>query len=160
MIVKTYTQFLGDVQRTGREMLRLSRDYSADVAAFDCYTLPQFYNLVKSLTYKKDPPGIEHISRPAAILSKKSRYRDCDDKAVTVAAYLIRKNRKARNGREIIPWRFVASALGGKKLSHVFVEAMIDGRARVLDATYPRNILFAEKPYTSYQPLTSWQING
>lgn len=161
MELKTHKKNLFGAEQTGAEMLRIAKTYSEDVAAFDCYTLSQFYDLVKSLTYKKDPPGIEHISRPAAILSKNAKFRDCDDKSTILASYILRKNAKARSGRSVIPFRFVGSSLREDgHLTHVFVEALINGRPRVLDATYPKNEMFAQKKYTAYKPLTGWVTNG
>lgn len=158
MLFTSKVSELKGVRHTGAEMLRLSVDFCDDVACFDGYTLEQFFNMVKSLTYKKDPPGVEHLSRPAASLSKYATYRDCDDKAILIAAYL---TRQAKLGKKFIPWRFVAvSKKPDRRLHHVVNEVLINGEPRIIDATYPHNSFYKKDAFTAFQPITDWVEYG
>lgn len=158
MELKNYVQPLGGVEKTGAEMLRICQNYNNDLAAFDGYTINQFFDVVRSLEYRKDPPGIEHISRPAVLMTKSAAFRDCDDKSILCACYLMRRNKSAKNDRSKIPWRFVAtSARKSGELSHVVVEAVINGKPRIIDATYPKNEFYRKPVYTNFKPITGWQ---
>jgi len=160
MEVQNHVQELGSVEKTGAEMLRICQKYHSDVSAFDNYSLNQFFDLVRSLEYRKDPPGIEHISRPAVLLKKDAAFRDCDDKSCLIAAFLIRRNNsfKTKNDRFKTPWRFVATSnRRSGDLSHVVVEAVINGKPRIIDATYPKNEFYRAAVYTNFKPITGWQ---
>lgn len=144
---------LESVHTTGNEMKRLTISYYNDLQAFKKFTLPQFFDYVKNLRYIPDPPGMEFISRPAASLSKNAKFRDCDEKSILVASFLImQKMGKA--------WRFVAvSTHKSKVLHHVLVQWETNDGAKVyLDATYPKNKLFMFKKFTNEVPICDWVI--
>lgn len=158
MQVKNHVQTLGSVEKTGAEMLRICREYNSDLNGFDTCTLNQFFDVVRSLEYRKDPPGVEHLSRPAVLMTKGAAFRDCDDKALLIGSFLFRKNHAAKNERFRIPWRFVAtSSRKSGDLSHVVVEAVINGKPRIIDATYPKNEFYRKAVYTNFKPITGWQ---
>jgi transglutaminase-like putative cysteine protease len=127
---------LEGVHQTGKAMHRLAREYSFDMAPFASLSITELFDKIKNIPYVADPPGHELVQRPKFTLS---RGGDCDDKAVTAAAYFINRG---------IPYRFVAIGQGGKNprtgkipLTHVFVEYNIGGKWLVFDATYSYNIL-------------------
>jgi hypothetical protein len=140
---------LGSVQDTGREMERLVRQYHLDVSPFDDYTLEEFYNLVKKIPYRPDPESIEFVQRPRYTLSKWNTPLacDCDDKAITMGAWLYRHG---------IPFQFLAvSNRPDKKLHHATLRAWINGKECIIDATYPKNELFVTKPITYEEKISS-----
>jgi hypothetical protein len=152
--MREYSKPLKSIYQTGAEMLRLATVYNADVAHFDGYSIPAFYNHIKALPYKADPERIEYISRPAASLRTYGvKYRDCDDKAVCMGAALHRRK---------VPFRFVGVSTNPKntRLHHVVVEALIDGTPRIIDATYPKNEIFLHGDYSNYEPLTGFTNYG
>lgn len=141
------TVLLGSVKQTGAEMERLVRSYSNDVAQLAHLPLNRFFDLVKNLKYIPDPQGREFVSRPAESMRPDAMHRDCDDKAIIIGAYLYLKH---------IPFRFVAVANGDVPLHHVLVQAKINNRARIIDATYRWNRLFHFKPIKKFHPITGW----
>jgi transglutaminase-like putative cysteine protease len=126
--------------QTIREMKRLPRRYASDVLPYKNLNLVEYYNFIKKLPYIPDPKGHEFIQRPLVTFSKKALYRDCDDKAVAMAAYFIFKN---------IPFRYVVtSSRADKALHHIYTEIYFNGLWRPVDATYPENTLFKERAFT------------
>jgi len=142
---------LKDVYQTGTQMERLTRSYHADMKMFDAHSLEQVFNFIKSLPYKADPQNIEFLSRPAFTIQNGAQYRDCDDKCIALGAYLYRKG---------VPFRFVAvSNFQGQPIHHVLIQAKINGRKRIIDATYPQNRLYHFKPILEFVPITKWINN-
>lgn len=142
------TRQLTNVNQTGAQMARLVKEYWPDLGAWLVRPFKAFYKYVCDLPYIPDPPGVETVSRPAYTLRPEYSPRDCDDKAVLIAAWL------HGNGRRC---RFVASSTKpNKKLHHVFVQ-LDDGT--LIDATYSQNAEFlGNYPYftkiTKIIPLT------
>lgn len=125
------TRQLSNVNQTGAEMSRLVREYWTDLGWWLTRPFNEFYRYVCKLPYIPDPPGVETVSRPAYTLRRDYSPRDCDDKAVLIAAWL------HGNGRRC---RFVASSTKpNKQLHHVFVQ-LDDGT--LIDATYSENAQF------------------
>lgn len=118
---------------TAKSMTRLVSLYSKDLGNKINWPLSKFYNYVKNLPFKSDPPGHESIARPKYTLQDSWPWRDCDDKAILIGSWLY-ANR--------IPFRFQASSKAPSgHLHHVYVVATIDGKPFPIDATYPRNKL-------------------
>ena len=118
-------------QDTAREMRRIVETYHSDLGDLVNLPINEFYELVKALPYRADPKGLEFVSRPLYTLKKDFPIRDCDDKAVLLGAYLY------ANG---IPFKFIGSSKKSDgSLHHVYVNALINGKELVLDATYPHN---------------------
>lgn len=125
------TQNLIDVSQTAREMERLVRLYALDVKPLSRLSLESFYNMVCKLSYKRDPKGVEIVSRPLYVLNSNSSFRDCKKKSILMGAYLFLKK---------IPFAFWASSSRpDKKIHHVFPIATINKKPLVLDATYGNN---------------------
>lgn len=143
---------LESAQQTAAEMLRLVQSYAADIGDKANWPLIRFFDFVKKLPYRADPPGNETISRPALSMRKEWPARDCDDKAILLASWCHMNK---------TPWCFVASSTRTDgTLHHVFLNAVINGKKTVLDATYPKN-QFGETPnkerITKQIFLTGWQ---
>lgn len=141
---------LESVYTTGEQMKRLSITYFHDLDAFKKFSLPQFFDYVKNLPYIPDPPDMEHISRPAAALSKSAKYRDCDEKSILISSFLLLQ----QMGRA---WRYIATSTHKSlKLHHVLVQWDIGGQVLNIDATYPKNKLFMFKRFTNIVPICEW----
>ena len=142
------TRQLTNVNQTGAQMARLVKEYWTDLGAWLLQPFNIFYRHVCKLPYIADPPGVETVSRPAYTLRRDYFPRDCDDKAVLIAAWL------HGNGRRC---RFVASSTKpNKQLHHVFVQL---DNGTLIDATYSENAQFlGNYPYfaklTKIIPLT------
>jgi hypothetical protein len=132
--------------QTAREMERLVRTYSKDLGSKAKWNLPRIYSHVRALEFRPDPPGAETVSRPALTLQKDYPWRDCDDKAIILGSWCY------ENG---IPFFFRASSKHpSKKLHHVYAVCKIKGKEIPLDATYPRNRLGKEEPFTAISNLS------
>lgn len=132
--------------QTASEMERLVRTYSKDLGPKIKWTLPRIYDHVRALEFRPDPPGAETVSRPSLTLQKDYPWRDCDDKAIILGSWCY------ENG---IPFFFRASSKHpSKKLHHVYAVCKIKGKEIPLDATYPRNRLGKEEPFTAISNLS------
>ena len=146
----TRTQNLYDVHQTGREMQRLASCYCSDLGSWLGVPFISYYRHICRLPYVPDPQDVETISRPAYTLIDCYGPRDCDDKAVLLAAWL-------HSHRE--PVRFVASSTRpDRQLHHTFIQL---GNGLFVDATYPENENFlGNYPYfrkiTCIEALTSF----
>lgn len=144
---------LRSVEQTGKEMARLVRKYHADTVSLDGMTLPQAYDVVKNIPYRADPKNVETLHRPIYVLNGQAICADCDDKSITLGAYLYRKG---------IPFYFIASSAkpgNPPPLHHVWIMASIQGRNIPIDPTYPHNTIFQAPKYTRLKPLTSMIVN-
>ena len=145
MITKHKVVKLGSPASTGAEMMRLVKQYAADIGEKAKWSLPKYYDFVKKLPYRKDPDNNETLARPLYTLSTAWPYRDCDDKAILIGSWLFLNK---------IPFKFRASSSRKDKiLHHVYVIAKIGGKDLVIDATYPKNTLGTEVPITAKQDL-------
>ncbi len=148
------------MQDTGDALQRLCIQYNADVAAYDDWEIGEFYELVKQLPYLDDPSDEEFCQRPAFTLSKEAYCRDCDDKAITMGAWLYRHD---------VPFRFVACSYKQEDDIHHCViqlgecmigesdDELVKGDGIILDATYPNEDKFPPtKQYYNIYPLTGY----
>ena len=137
MILKK--QNLYDVHQTGAAMRRLASLYWSDLGPWLQVPFIVYYRHVCALPYVEDPPEQETVSRPLYTLDPFYMPRDCDDKAVLLAAWLHGHGEKVR---------FVAtSTRPDKELHHTFIQ-MQNGLC--LDATYRKNA-----PYIGFYPYFS-----
>jgi len=121
------------LEDTGRLMYALVKRFSGDLGEFANYSLEEFFNHVKKIPYKKDPDGIEYLTRPEAFLKSYGRGQDCDDRAITIGSWA------KENG---LQFRFIATGKHkDKPIHHVYPEILIGGKWIVADATYPENVL-------------------
>lgn len=126
MIIKKKNLF--SVFQTGQEMRRLASFYCADLGRWLDVPFIVYYRFVCSLPYVPDPPDVETVSRPLFTLNADYAPRDCDDKAVLLAAWLVAHGQKVR---------FVASSTRkDRELHHTFLQ-MENGL--FIDATYKKN---------------------
>lgn len=157
--VEAYT-----MQETGDLLRRLCIQYNSDVADYDDWEIGEFYKLVRDLPYLEDPSNEEFCQRPAFTLSKEAYCRDCDDKAITMGAWLYRHD---------VPFRFVACSYKQKDdIHHCVIQLgkcwigkdekhLTDGTGVILDATYPNEDEFPpKKKYYNIYPLTEYLVRG
>jgi hypothetical protein len=124
---------LVSVIQTGKEMHRLIVKYADDIALNAAMPLREFYEHVKMIPYGPDPAGQEYLRRPQASMLGLGPGEDCDDKCIMMAAWAVLNN---------VPWKIIATGRENK-VRHVFPLFFIEGEWRPVDATYPRNTLFA-----------------
>lgn len=105
-------------------------------------TLREWFNFVKSIPYKVNPPGFEIVKRPSFVLKNLEVPIDCKQKAVLMGAWF---------NAHGIPWRLAAvSERKDRKIHHVFPQARIEGKWKNVDATYNEFKLFEAKPNVTY----------
>lgn len=146
LAVKHTIQPLKSATQTAAEMERLVRTYSKDLGVKAKWNLPRIYDHVRALPFRADPQGAETVSRPALTLQTDFPWRDCDDKAIILGSWCFENK---------IPFFFRASSKHPSgRLHHVYAVCKIKGKEIPLDATYPRNKLGIEEPYTKIQNLS------
>ena len=110
--------------------------------------LPQFFDLVRRIRYRRDTKPIEVISRPSHILNLSRLGMDCKKKAILISSFL-----KSRG----IPFRLIGSSnRPNKRIHHVFPQAFFNGEWRNVDATYSHYNLFEPKAVTNVEVLQSY----
>lgn len=133
-------------EQTAAEMARLAVQYSGDLGELSKKPLIDFFRFVRALPYRRDPAGVETISRPALLLRPDYPWRDCDDKAILIAAWLV------ANGRPFAFYAFSELA-GGRPLHHVCAATRdAAGNVLPLDATYKKND-FGRWPKHTYKTI-------
>lgn len=146
MEMKSTIAELRSPEQTAAEMARLAVQYSGDLGDLAKIPLLQFFRHVQALPYRRDPAGVETVSRPRLLLEKSYPWRDCDDKAVLMAAWCVCNSR---------PFGFYASSelAGGRPLHHVFcVTRDTAGALLPLDSTYQKNH-FGAWPRHTYKTI-------
>jgi hypothetical protein len=129
-------------------MERLVKTYYKDLGNHLETPFPEFYRYVANLPYRRDPKDIETISRPKFALLARWPWRDCDDKAILIGAWLYAHG---------VPFRFIAvSKRPDKVLHHVLIEANRAGKNELIDATLKTNNLGMVENYTKSQPIGNW----
>ena len=109
------------------------------------FSLPAFFNFVRNIPYRKDGAPVEVVSRPYYILKHKDLGMDCKKKSLLLGAYCKLKK---------IPFRFVGTSnRKDKKIHHIFVQGLIDGEYKNLDATYSSYSMFQPKTVTAMEVL-------
>lgn len=147
---------LGSKNQTGREMYRLISDYSGDLdkvnilnrgvsIPFSSLPLPDAFNFVRKIPYRRDRKPVEVVARPAEIIRQRNRGMDCKKKSILLSSYLNRRG---------IPFRLVSSSrLPSKRIHHVFPQFFFCGHWLNFDATYPHYQPFAQKIITKMEVL-------
>lgn len=120
------TENLITYEKTIKRIFEFSNKYYTDVIFLDCKTPMEVFEIVKNMTYKPDPKGIEFLSRPLYSIFKTNLPRDCDDKTLIICCYAKLKG---------IPYKI---AVTGKNKSphHVFPILCINNSWVIFDATY------------------------
>lgn len=110
---------------------------SPEIANLDPYNLYEIFDFVKNIPYVADPNNFEWLQSPRWTIQ---RGGDCDDKSIFIGAVLERRK---------IPYRMaVVSTNQDKELHHIYPEIFINGAWLPFDATYNRNEIFVEEPFT------------
>jgi len=147
---------LRDKRQTGREMYRLAGRFSGDLDAvkvrrgtrlrpLSTFSLPEIFDFVKSLPYRRDTRPIEVVGRPRTLLLGANAGLDCKKKSVIMGAWLHRNR---------LPYRFMSvSTRPNRAIHHVFPQVRIDGTWLNLDATYSRYRPFQVKRVTAAEVL-------
>jgi len=132
---------LVDVYETGRQMHRIAWAWRGDLGGLNSMRLRDFFNMVKRIPYRPDPPGKEVIQRPWYTLRSLGTGGDCDDKAVVMGAW-------AHNHG--VPFRFVAVSKSlDRDLHHVYTEFHVAKNIWApVDPTYAFNVL--GRPMANY----------
>lgn len=127
-------------KQTGKLMHRMINLYYRDMAPWASLSYPEFFEVMKNIPFKEDPPNIELIKRPFYTMKRIGPGGDCDDKTIAVCSW-------AKLSQ--IPYKIVG--VGNRKpgqskksrilLSHVYPELYIGGKWIPFDATYGFNIL-------------------
>jgi len=139
---------LTDKAQTGRKMHMIVRRFADDLdrikvmrrgrqVALSGLSLPEFFDFVRKIKYKRDDAPVELIARPLYIMGMTNKGIDCKKKNILISAYLRKKK---------IPYRMLAvSTRPDKKVHHVFPQGEFSGQWLNLDATYSNYQPFAEK---------------
>lgn len=124
--------------QTGRRIYALARKFKNDLQEFQHWSLDQFYDLVHSIPFSKDPVFTEIVSRPSYLLDPEIfPVLDCKKKTTLLAAFF-----------ELQNWDYilVASSDNSDDPHHVFI-LLWDGEDWLpVDATLNEDYLFAPKP--------------
>ncbi|NOR85657.1 hypothetical protein GQ473_06075 [archaeon] len=147
---------LNDKKQTSHGMYNLIELFSGDLkkiylkrsgrnVPLQDLSLPDFFDLVRKIKYRKDHAPIEVISRPKHILNLQGLGMDCKKKALLIASYL--KNAG-------VPYRLIGSSRKQNgRIHHVFVQGFINNQWENIDATYKHYKLFEKKQVTNAEVL-------
>jgi len=110
-------------------------------------SLPEFYNVVRKIQYRRDTKPVEVVSRPSHILKFSRLGMDCKKKAILLGSFLRTRG---------IPYRLIGSSKNPNgKIHHVFPQAFLNGEWRNVDATYPHYRMYEKKAVTNAEVLSS-----
>ena len=134
------------------EIRRLSQDYAGDLSAVsiggiraDQMGLPEYFDFVKNIPYRRDTAPREIVARPAILLKHGPRTGlDCKKKCTLILSWAKRRG---------VPARIITSSRRpDKRHHHVFPQLLINGNWTNVDATYPTYVLGAKKTLTAWKP--------
>jgi hypothetical protein len=120
---------------------------------FSKATFKEIFEYIKSIPYRADPVGVEHVSRPKFTLNNVAIAFDCDDRSVIIRSAVILKNYLLTgnaNPDYPIKSNIVVSGRASRP-HHVYMIVTIPDLAKdfPIDPTYPKNeygkVLFPEK---------------
>jgi len=149
-------QNLSDKKETAEKMYYLVNRYFRDLSKFKTkkngkivpvteLNIIEFFDLVRSIPYRKDVKPIEVVSRPKYILKFRKSGADCKKKGILMGAYLKYNN---------LPYRFMSSSRKPSgRIHHVFPQIFINGKWKNLDATYSHYKPFQKKIVTNSEVL-------
>lgn len=102
-------------------------------------TLPEYFDFVKNIKYRRDPKPFEVVSRPYYIIKHRALGMDCKKKGCLVCSFLRIKNYKYR--------AIGSSTRPDRKIHHIYFELYDPKKKawRSVDATYPDYKLFQIK---------------
>jgi len=132
-VLKSRTQ---SVQKIKYLIFKYFNDFN-----FSRYSIYEFFDKVRKIPYQKDTKYLERVGRPLRILSLSGL--DCKKKAVLMGSYAMQKN---------IKFRFVCSSVRpDKKIQHIFLQFLINGKWLNADATYKHLKFGQPKILTNYE---------
>lgn len=120
---------LDTYEKTVLKIFEFAKKYQSDCLFLESKTPFEVFEFIKNLEYKKDPEGIEFLSRPKFSIFRDDLPRDCDDKTLIAACYFELKN---------ISYKIIVSGRNSNP-HHVYPIAFINNEWIVFDATYPTN---------------------
>lgn len=101
-------------------------------------TLTEYYDFIKNIPFEVDEKPIEFVARPYYLMKRNSA--DCKKKTIMIGSYL------KLHG---IPFQLVGSSIRpDRRIHHIFPRALINGKFRTIDATYPSNRIFKDRNNT------------
>jgi hypothetical protein len=136
----------GTHENTASEMARMVEQYAYQLPGIKQVTAKQWYNKIKALPYKRDPKGMEWVTNPLITINPNYKgFRDCDDKAILMAAWAFVHKK---------PYRFVAGAKKGCNLHHVWPEIAINNKNFIsFDATFPKKYYINNNGIWNYKKV-------
>jgi hypothetical protein len=139
----------------GNILMDMVMKHNGDVADYDNYTFMEYYDMVRNLPYIADQKkagdfDLDVFCRPKRTLSENAVCRDCDDKAILMACWLIRHN---------IPFKFIACAYEeGHHVEHCILKAMVNGRTwQYVDSTYEDDSFPSWRKYWNIVEICEWR---
>lgn len=110
-----------------------------DMAPYASCTLPEIFDIIKSIPFRPDPFDSETLMRPLYTMESRGTGGDCDDKSIALASWCKLNN---------IPYKFIAVRRPDMDtLHHVFTVIYIDGQWIHADPTYAFNTLGREREH-------------
>ena len=102
-------------------------------------SLPDFFDFVKKIPYRKDPSPHEIVARPYYIIKHRALGADCKKKGTLICAYLRMKNYKYR--------AIGSSTRPDAQICHIYFEMFdpTEKKWKPVDATYKQYKLFQPK---------------
>ncbi|EMO96273.1 hypothetical protein [Leptospira interrogans] len=128
---------LGSYQDTVEDVFRIAYLYPQDLGEYLHKSIFELYNLIRSLPYCPDPPGLETVSRFKFTRLPWFPIRDCDDKTIPILSWAIYHN---------VPCRAVVCGQAVRP-HHIYPELSLNGHWLTVDATYPDRCTFGQKLY-------------
>lgn len=149
---------LRDRQQTARRIKHLIETFYIDLnnvflarnhklTPLSKLSLQDYFNLVKSIPYRRDPRPYEITARPYYIFKHYKLGMDCKKKAVAMGAFLRMKNYKYR--------AIGSSSREDKKIHHIYFQYYDtkSGQWKNADATYSHYKLDAPKTQETYKEV-------
>lgn len=111
------------------------------------FSLQEFFDFIKNIPYRRDPDGVEVVTRPYYALKYAHLGIDCKKKGTAIAAYLRLKNYKYR--------AIGMSQRPDRKIHHIFFQYWhpTAHEWRNADATYKKYFLDEQKTATKWEVL-------
>jgi len=150
------TMPLKDRKQTAKQMYKLIGDYSRDLhnifidrhnsmVSMSNLSLPDYFNVVKTIPYRQDTEPLEVIGRPYLLFQNKDNGLDCKKKSILIGSYL-KENR--------LEFRLIGSSnRKDGEIHHVFPQVRMNGNWYNVDATYPDFKLYEQKNVTAWEVL-------
>lgn len=110
-------------------------------------SLPEYFDFVKNIPYRRDPSPREIVARPYYIIKHRALGADCKKKSVLICSFLRFKNFKYR--------AIGSSTRPDQTICHIYFQ-LFDPKEKKwknVDATYSHFKLFAEKPEETAKEL-------